>query len=217
MKTILTFLVVGLFLNTAFLKEAKAIGGVSLIQIHNPTGPSDGSGNEAASKSQFVIQNTSTPGINITSIFWQFASPIFIDSAAGAPGFGSFRNYAVSPAQTYGTVSDPFQITVLSNSDVLTGYVGPTSFVDGATSLLQNFNNFNPSEAFGFWTDLDTLNNTTGRVNNADLNGSKTTVQFSDGSSLVLDWVLPNNNGRTAFCDPNTTSGCVKEIGRAHV
>ena len=159
------------------------------------------------------MQNTSAPGIDITSIFWQFASPIFIDSAAGAPGFGSFRDYEVSSAQTYGTASDPFQITVLSISDVLTGYVGPLSFVDGATSLLQNFNDFNPSEAFGFWTDLDTLNDTTGRVSNADLNGSKTTVNFSDGSSLVLDWVLPaNNNGRTAFCDPNNTaSGCIQE------
>lgn len=131
----------------------------------------------------------------IESIKWAFASPIFIDSAGGGSGFGSALNYVVSGAQTY---SSSFNITVGANSDVLTGYTGPTSFTDGANQLTLTFNSFDPGESFAFWTDLDTSNNNSGRVGNSDFNGTVTTIKFSDGYEKVYTWQLPNNDGRTS-------------------
>ena len=154
------------------------------------------------------MQNDSDSGINIDSILWEFESPIFIDSASGSPGFGGFRDYMVSPAATYGgTGAGEFEITVLANSDTLTGYTGPVSFADGATSLFLTFNDFAPGEAFGFWTDLDTTNNTKGRIGSSDFNGSKTTITFSDGSILDYTWVLPDNSGRSFYAQAEIPGG----------
>lgn len=186
-------------LTAASSGQAEALSAVSL-QVHNPTGGSPSSPEPAGVKSQFIMSNDSSAGITIDSILWEFASPVFVDSAAGSPGFGGFRDYEVAPADTYGgSGSGEFQTTVLADSDVLTGYTGPTSFTDGATSLFLSFNDFDDGEAFGFWTDLDTTNNDKGRVGNSDFNGSKTTVTFSDGSVLNYTWVLPDNDGRSFY------------------
>ncbi len=177
------------------VKPAAAVMDLVSLQLHNPAG----AGNpESSPKSQFVMQNNSDPGVQITSIQWTFASPIFIDSTAAAPGFGGFLDYTVSPAQTYGSAGDPFQVNVLANSDVITGYTGPTSFTNGATSLLLTFNGFDAGEAFGFWTDLDKTTDNSGRITNADINGSTTQITFSNGFIANYTWQL-SGSGRTAF------------------
>lgn len=195
-----------ILITACFLKPAHALQGVS-FQLHNPTG----AGNpELSAKSQFAIRNDSSSGINIVSILWNFANPIFIDSASGGSGFGSFRNYLVSPAQVYGGGSDP-SITVGANSDVTVGYTGPTSFTDGATSLLLTFNDFNPGEAFGFWTDLDSSNNSDGRIGNKDFDGSTTKVIYSDGTEYLYTWDLPYNTGRSFYGNGTGGSNAVPE------
>ena len=212
MKKLLAFV---LFLTLVFsANNAHALTSALWLQVHNPTGGNPSSPEPADVKSQFAFLNTSDAGINISSILYEFASPIFIDSTSAAPGFGGFRDFTVSPAATYGGLgSGEFQITVLVNSDVLVGYTGPTNFTNGANSLLLTFNNFNPNEAFGFWTDLDTTNNTTGRVGNSDFDNSKTTITFSDGTELVYIWDLPANNGRSFYgkVEGETTTNVVPE------
>ena len=184
---------------TARYAYAMPMVSIASLQLDNPTGPSFPDGTEKNPKSQFYMTNESDPGITIQSILWDFstsAGSVFIDSALGGPGFGSssgadkgYRNYQVAPADA--------TVPVLANSDVLTGYTGPTSFVDGATSMLLTFNNFDPSETFGLWTDLDSTLNATGRVGNRDFDGAKTKVVFSDGSIVDFTWDLPDNDGRT--------------------
>ena len=183
---LVTSLILGLIASNPV--EASSI---SLFELHNPPGGNPNNIEGANAKSQFAMRNDSTDGVEIDSILWTFAAGVFIDSTAAAPGYGTFRNYLVSPAQTYE------EITVLANSNTIVGYTGPTSFTNGATSLFLTFNDFAPGEAFGFWTDLDTTNNIKGHLGNSDFNGSTTTVVFSDGTQAVYDWVLPNNSGRS--------------------
>src|SRR5262245_54885730 len=118
------------------VSQAQAYSVGALLQVHNPTGGNPSNPEPAGTKSQFIMQNTSDAGVLIDSILWNFASPIFVDSTSAAPGFGGFRDYTVSPADTYGGLNPgENQITVAANSDVLTGYTGPTSFTNGANSL----------------------------------------------------------------------------------
>ncbi len=176
---------------------------IAALDVHNPTGSSFPDGTEKNPKSQFYMKNESDPGITIQSILWDFstsAGSVFIDSALGGPGFGTssgadkgYRNYQVAPADA--------GVPVLANSDVLTGYTGPTSFVDGVQSMFLTFSDFNPGETFGIWTDLDSTLNTTGRVGNRDFDGAKTKVVFSDGSIVDFVWDLPSNDGRTFIAD----------------
>ena len=179
------------------VKPAVALTDLVSLQVHNPNGPGNP---ESAPKSQFVMRNDSDPGVTINSILWTFASPLFIDSTSSSPGFGSFLNYTVSPAQTYGSTNPgEFQITVGGTSNITTGYTGPTSLTNGAISLLLTFNSFDAGEAFAFWTDLDTSNNSSGQIIGNDFNGSKTKVTFSNGYVYEYTWNLAGNNGKSFF------------------
>jgi hypothetical protein len=191
MKILITTVAVVVALMSANMKPAEALLDLTSLQVHNPAGPGNP---ESSPKSQFVMRNDSTSGALIDSMLWEFASPIFVDSASGGSGYGSFLNYTVSPAQSY---TGSFTINVGANSDATTGYTGTTSFTDGVNSLFLTFNDFDPNEAFGFWTDLDTTTDSTGHIGNSDFNGSKTTITFSDGYVEEYVWVLPNNSGRS--------------------
>ncbi len=211
MKKIFSIILGLLFLTILTGKSAEAFVFSAGLQIHNPPGGNPNNPEPAASgangaKSQFIMNNTSDPGIFINSIYWEFASSIYIDSTVAAPGLGAagaFRNYDISNAYVPGTYGGlgvgEFQIILGSNSDVLTGYNGPTSFTDGQNTLLLTFTDFAPGEAFGFWTDLDSTLNSNGHVGNSQFNGSKTKIIFSNGSELNYTWVLPNNSGRSFY------------------
>lgn len=195
--------------------SAYALPMISLtsLQVHNPPGGTPANVETPAIKSMFVMSNESDPGINIDSILWEFASSVFVDSAAGGPGYGGFRDYTVAPAGVYGFGGDfgahgtgEFQTTVQANSDVLAGYTGPTSFTDGANSLFLTFNDFNPGETFGFWTDIDSTNDTTGRLEGHDFDGSKTKIAFSDGSVINYIWELPGDQKRSFYAKDVTNA-----------
>ena len=208
MKNFLTILSVLTAILGVITPSAHAVPAATVsFQLHNPPGPGNP---ESAGKSQFAIENDSSLGINIQSILWTFANPIFIDSAAGGLGFGSYLNYTVSPAQTYGGGTDP-SVTVGANSNVTVGYTGPTSFTDGATSLLLTFNDFNPGEAFGFWTDLDTTSDPTGHIGNSNFDNSKTKFTFSNGTEYEYTWDLPYNSGRSFYAIGSVTTNVVPE------
>ena len=202
MKRILLLTGLSVFLMSGYA-HALPLVSIAELEVHNPTGASFPDGTEKNPKSQFYMTNQSDPGITIQSIFWDFSTSdgdVFIDSALGGPGFGSssgadkgYRDYQVAPADA--------TVPVLANSDVLTGYTGPTSFADGVQSMLLTFNDFDPNETFGLWTDLDSTLNTTGRVGNIDFNGTKTKIVFSDGSIVDFVWDLPANNGRTFLAE----------------
>jgi hypothetical protein len=193
MKNVITAAGMFLILIAGSMKPAEALLDLTSLQVHSPAGPGNP---ESSPKSQFVMQNDSTSGALIDSILWEFSSPVFIDSASGGAGFGSFLNYTVSSAQTY---SGSFDITVGANSDVTTGYTGPTSFTDGINSLFLTFNDFDPNEAFAFWTDLDSTTDSSGRIIGDYFDGTKTTVTFSDGYIEEYVWNLDGNNGRSFF------------------
>jgi len=178
-------------------QEARAsivLDAVSL-QVHNPASGPPGS-LESDAKSQFIMRNDSDPGVKINSILWNFASGVFLDTTSDSPGYGSYLDYQVSPAQTYNA---GFDIVVGANSDTTVGYSVPGTtpkFANGATSLLLSFNNFDPGEAFAFWTDLDSTGDTTGRVRAPLWIGTTTAITFSNGCVKNYTW-SPSGNGVT--------------------
>jgi len=81
------------------------------------------------------MSNNSDPGINITQITWNFISSVFFDTTIVSPGWGGYRDYQVYP--TAETISaDSTSITIGLNSDVTTGYTGPTSIPNGNNSII---------------------------------------------------------------------------------
>lgn len=190
-KGLLILAWIGFSLGVVFPVKVEAIvvtDAVSL-QIHTPG--NDSAANKA--KAQFIMRNDSDPGVGIVSIRWSPASPIFFDTAATAPGLGFFRDFQVSPAETYNA---DFNIVVGANSDVTAGYTGPYTIPDGATSFLLTFDDFDPGEAFGFWSDLDTP--TQAYITHAEWDGSSTTITFSNGCVIEYTWDVPHNPGRTS-------------------
>jgi len=203
---IFLFVVVGFLVLIRPVSALTVTDAVSL-QLHTPGDDSDLN----KTKAQFVMRNDSDPGVHISSILWDPVSPIFFDTAAGAPGIGFSRDFEVSPAQSYtgGTPDPDFTITVLANSDALTGYTGPTTITDGAGSFLLTFNGFDSGEAFGFWSDLDTPSSAV--ITHTEWDGSTTTIVFDNGCTIHYTWSVPHNPGRTSGVEGTHTACEVDE------
>ena len=142
----------------------------------------------------FLIRNDSDPGVHITSVLLTLFNnlplhPLFFDTTTGAPGANPFANYAVAPSGTY---SAGFNIALGANSNVTTGYTGPTTIANGATSFLMSFTGFDPGESFGFTSDIDkgNLNGDRG-ITGGEWTGSMLTVNFDNGGQVMTAWNIP--------------------------
>jgi len=173
--------------------EAAVVLDAVSIQVHTP--PASGGGSPQT-KAQFVMRNDSDPGVKILSILFSPTSPLFFDTAAGAPGVSPFRNFEVPEGGTY--TAGGMDIVVGDDSDLTTGYTGPYTISDGATSFLLTFDDFDTGEAFAFWSDIDKGDGVGGdSITAADWNGSSVTIVFDNGCEVTATWDIPENNGRT--------------------
>jgi hypothetical protein len=110
----------------------------------------------------FAITNNSTSGETVLGFGLSLKSPFLFDTLNGLPGIDSARAFAV-----------------VGNTGTTTGYTGPSSFADGATSIAFTFNDFNPGETFKWDIDVDSPDQVT--VLGSDLIGSTAYVDFSNG------------------------------------
>ena len=146
----------------------------------------------------FLVRNDSDPGVHITSVLLTlFNDPahlpkpikLFFDTTTGAPGADPFANYAVAPSGTY---TAGFNIALGANSNVTTGYTGPTTIANGATSFLMSFTGFDPGESFGFTSDVDKGDGNGDRgITGGEWTGSMLTVNFDNGGQVMTAWNIP--------------------------
>jgi hypothetical protein len=134
----------------------------------------------------FVITNQSTGGIKVTSVSIDLSTGLLPDMVFDPIGTGGDAT-----AQCF----------IPTSNDVLTGLLAPTDpCVDpfsqprqgGFDILTVNFNDFDPSESFGWITDIDPNSiqgvpgaGNAGAVSGYELVGATVTVSFDDGSTLV--------------------------------
>ena len=110
----------------------------------------------------FTITNTSTAGEKVLGFGISLIAPFGFDTVNG--GFGIDSSTAFAPQ---------------GGSGATTGYTGPASFADGATSIAFTFNGFDVGESFVWLIDVDNPQFAT--VFGNQLIGSTGYADFSNG------------------------------------
>ena len=121
----------------------------------------------------FTITNSSTNSEKVVGFGVPLKSPFAFDTVNG--GFG---------------VDDSAAFDAIARS---TGYTGPASFADGATSLAFSFNNFDAGEAFTWYIDVDQPNLAT--VLGSELIGSTGYADFGNGLRGVGTFIAYGTQG----------------------
>jgi hypothetical protein len=140
----------------------------------------------------YTITNTSTAGEFVTGFGVTLRSPFGFDTVDG--GFGVDGSLPFSP---------------VGGSGVLTGYTGPSSFVDGTPSLNFTFTNFGVGKSFIWNIDVDQPNIAT--VLGSDLIGSTGYADFSNGLRGLGTFQALGTNGSQFVINTFTAIPAVPE------
>ena len=129
----------------------------------------------------FAITNNSTGGLRVTGFGVTLVSPYGFDTVNNTAG-GTFGVDAATP------------FTPNAASALATGYTGPLSVAEGATSLAFTFNNFDVGETFSWVIDVDGAGDNF-TVTGNELIGSTGYADFSNGLRGTGTFIALGSNG----------------------